>query len=231
MRFVWVMLFVSVLAGCDGNLGRHYVVYGQPETADIDNTSVILDSFDLVWDRTVKDLSQTYFVINNVAKDSRIINMSFSLENPEDYVDCGITKYSFVGGPGGRPDQVDQLPLSRNQVILPVAMPNPYNMTYTLPTTAITDTHLSGRANVYIAPLNNNNTEISVNAMFVFTEKKRYMPFADIRWSPEEFSVQFNTRAQGTTVTDWGTVRCRSTGLLEQEIIRAAKPQGLRKLN
>jgi len=63
-----------------------------PPTDDginIENTIILDEKFAVVWDRLVENLAREFFVINNISKESRIINVSYSIIEPEGVVDCG----------------------------------------------------------------------------------------------------------------------------------------------
>src|SRR3972149_6139198 len=51
-----------------------------------------------VWDILVKELSKSFYVINNIDKESRIIKVSFSSNNPSEYIDCGKAYRTYAQG-------------------------------------------------------------------------------------------------------------------------------------
>jgi hypothetical protein len=83
-------------------------------------------------------------VINNISKDSRLINVSFSSNKPNDYVDCGQTSRR-----SNHPATGDQ------QFVYNVADSSSYNAGQD-GTNVLWNlnrrTKLDGRANIYIAP-------------------------------------------------------------------------------
>ncbi|MEO6597464.1 MAG: hypothetical protein ABIP94_22195, partial [Planctomycetota bacterium] len=58
----------------------------------IDNEKVVAIPFDRAWDRLVRELASRFYVINNIDKESRLINASFSSDRPEEYVTGGSTE-------------------------------------------------------------------------------------------------------------------------------------------
>lgn len=46
----------------------------------------------------MKQLAKSFFVVNNIEKESRLINVSFSTETPEKYINCGRTTRTFKLG-------------------------------------------------------------------------------------------------------------------------------------
>ena len=61
----------------------------QTAVKPIQNEAVINKPFSQVWDELVKGLAKSFYVINNIEKASRLINVSFSTESPQSYVNCG----------------------------------------------------------------------------------------------------------------------------------------------
>jgi hypothetical protein len=53
---------------------------------------------DIVWDRLVAQLSRGFYVINNIDKVSRLINVSFYSDSPDEYIDCGTTTRTYTRG-------------------------------------------------------------------------------------------------------------------------------------
>src|SRR3546814_8710634 len=62
-----------------------------PTQPSLTNSRTVNAGFEETWDRLVRNLSSEFFVINNIEKASRIINVSFQTDAPERYVDCGVT--------------------------------------------------------------------------------------------------------------------------------------------
>ena len=83
-----VFICLITLSGC----ATSSLNYSPPSTSyTIKHSVQINEDFEVVWDRLVKNLASDFFVINNIEKNSRIINVSFSASKPTDFVDCGIT--------------------------------------------------------------------------------------------------------------------------------------------
>ena len=207
--------------------------YYEPEPTHVDNELVIERPFSEVWDSLVKELAKSFFVINNVEKESRIINVSFLTNNPEDYIDCGRSH---------RTSQIDDESFNFNY---PVAHSNSFIIaahwgTYKnlLAKYLINrKVSLEGRVNIYVAP-QDEGTVITANARYVFSSDGsgtieyfngvgtlvRSQPFPGS--GPRTLS--FNTNQPGSD--DWGTpeepikVKCHSTGALEGQILRLVKP-------
>lgn len=77
--------------------------YQSPTQTVFQNTAIVNSPFEDTWDRLIKNLSREFFVINNVEKVSRIINVSFYTDTPGDLIDCGMTTRTYQSG-GGSPE-------------------------------------------------------------------------------------------------------------------------------
>jgi len=62
--------------------------YTENVPVQIKNEIVVSKPYTQVWDIMVKEISKSFYVINNIDKESRIINLSFSTNSPTEYVDC-----------------------------------------------------------------------------------------------------------------------------------------------
>ena len=227
-----LFLFVFVFAGC-AVIPQSYYQTLPPSISKIDNEIFIDRPFSDVWDELVKELAKSFYVINNIEKTSRIINISFSTNTPEEYVDCGTTTRTYTKGSerqsyrykvaesssykyGSKAGQYGQFPVISN---------------------LNRKTSLEGRANIYVAP-ENNGTRITVNCRYIFSVNVsgdyttlnvfgQPIPFQSGFHSPTTSSMTFNTNQEKTV--DWGTpeqpadVTCSSTGKLEHDILSFIK--------
>lgn len=91
MRRLIALVGVIALAGCAGKVDYTPPVgaYGQDN-----NSAVVQMPKDVVWKNLVSEIGKKFFVINNIDKDSGLINISYS-GDPENYIDCG-TVSSYV---------------------------------------------------------------------------------------------------------------------------------------
>ena len=90
-RAILILTFVVIIfAGCSGELK-----YTRPSfQRNVTNTIVVQKSKEEVWRNIVPAIGKQFFVINNLDKESGIINISYS-GDPQKYVDCGYI-YSYV---------------------------------------------------------------------------------------------------------------------------------------
>jgi len=180
-----------------------------------------------VWDSLVRDLAKSFYVINNIDKESRIINVSFNSPKAEDYVDCGRSQRTFKEGEVS--ESFNYAVAARSTFkVASTRQEHPAFSNYFVLTR---EPMLDGRANIYIAPSSSdpNRTTISVNTRYVLTVKVRSEGFAKHisgnvqtrgRAPEETFTHMFNTGSSSTTDAGGGVnVVCFATGTLEREIL------------
>lgn len=222
-------LLVINLLGCATTTSSF--VYMPPNEAKYDNEIFVDRPFEVVWDDLVKQISKSFYVINNIEKASRIINLSFSTDTPGEYVDCGestreygkksnIMTYTYAvaessfyksGAKGGG---MGQFPIE-------------YNVNR--------ETALEGRVNIFVAP-EGDGTNITVNCRYILSistsgNYEARNVFGEVFERgivpPTTSKVVFNTNQEKTS--NWGTPSepvystCHSTGKLEQEILNLVK--------
>jgi hypothetical protein len=64
------------------------LVVHTPLEAKESTTVILRDPFEAAWSKPVRAVGGSFFVMNNIVKNSKIINLSYS-GDPEKYVDCG----------------------------------------------------------------------------------------------------------------------------------------------
>ncbi len=216
-----------ILAGCAG-LAKNRIHYKGPDASKVINSEVINSSFSKTWDRLIGNLSSQYFVINNVEKASRIINVSFSSDSPTEYIDCGRTNRTFIPGPGtGQTEQTYSYETATGSTSFNAATPNPRASTYSIPGVVHRTTEVTGRTNIYLAPEGKNKTKISVNTRYIFTINSQFSSGSWTQsWTP--VTISFNTNKVGEKVLAGGdafkTLQCVTAGTIERDVIAAAKP-------
>lgn len=212
-QVVAVLCGGSFLGGCAATTTENYL---PPTEHAVENSIEIKEPFDTVWDRLIRNLSEDFFVINNVEKASRIINVSFSSQQPEQYIDCGTSMRSF-NNIRGKQDY--------NYTTASSA-------TYTtvdnrgLAFNVFRSTRLDGRANVYVAPSSEKTTTVNVNVKYVFGVKYNFTNLAGQAAGVQESSIDLTTKEAGTGASGNPAgirVRCQAIGSLERKVLEYAK--------
>ncbi|MGY0626870.1 MAG: hypothetical protein ACW7DS_14280 [Paraglaciecola chathamensis] len=197
-------LLLASLMGC----ATSSFTYAPPKERSITKQIKINEEFDVVWDRLVRNLASDFFVINNIEKNSRIINVSFSSSAPTSYVDCGITTRHFSNARGENtytynPADSSKYTLTNDQGAL-------FN--------AIRTSKLDGRSNIYLAP-SGTGSQLTVNTKYVVDVNVKYFDVSNMPSGNDNFTFDFSTKEK----YEKDGVICMATGSLEQKIIDYSK--------
>lgn len=231
MDFRSFSLVMSVfLTGC-ATQGVSTFKYSDSPQVQVKNEVVVSKPYSQVWDSLVKEFSKSFYVINNIDKESRIINLSFSSSSPAEYVDCGKTHRTYTQG-----EKVEvfdyEVAGSAQFKVAANSQPQPAFSYYYM---IRREPSLEGRSNIYIAPEENNpnNTTITVNTRYIITTKIKAEGFAQHvngnvfsqgRVPDETTTVSFNTNQIGQIEIGNGEkLTCFTKGKLEKEILEMTK--------
>jgi hypothetical protein len=224
-QLVVIAVLSLFLAGCAGKTATNSIDYVKPIEITVDNQVVVTSDYDKTWSDLVGEMSKSFYVINNIDKESRLINLSFSITNNiSDYVDCGISNRSFMLGDMN--ENVSYKTADESEYYSSsTANSAPPNTTYFK---VFRSPSLEGRANVYVAP-KGEGTLVTVNTRYswnvkIFFEEYMYMPLYNsynlVRnkkldtnniYKPNSFNTS------GIGVSDSTT--CVATGKFEQQIL------------
>jgi hypothetical protein len=154
IRPILVIALALHLVGCATSTAN----YTPPNVPTVKNSKTVAKPFDSVWDALVKELSSDFFVINNIDKNSRLINISFTSQKPSDFVDCGISTRTFKNARG---EQTYNYQTADSATFTTT---NQQGHAFNFRRHA----RLEGRANIYVAP-EEVGTLITVNTKYVLT--------------------------------------------------------------
>ena len=206
-----VRLGVAFLATAVTGCATSTQEWTPPTKTEITNERLIESPFGETWDRLVHNISMDFFVINNIEKSSRIINVSFSTPKPSQFLDCGFTTRIFKSG--GSTETTYYASANSADFRLP-------NDTL-YPTRMHRRTELEGRANIYVAP-KETKTIVAVNAKYILTVKQTYDRFYNFQWHTSSLPDvnKITQTAVPSSGDDW---YCVSTGVLEERLLSAAE--------
>ena len=226
---VLMLLTSTVFAGC-ARPGVSTSNWIPPTSRDVANELTVDRPFEAVWDELVGELAKSFYVINNIEKASRLINVSFATDSPEEYIDCGRTQRTYQRG--SETQDIDYaLAASSTFKYAP-----PTGNNTVVVQDVIRRTSLEGRANIYVAPLEN-RTQVTANVKYILTVNvtgtyTAQNVFGKIVQSgliqPSVSTINFSTNQPNRT--DLGTpdnpiyVSCFSTGRLEGDILSFVDP-------
>src|SRR5438552_15950444 len=83
-----VAILVAVASAC-ATAGTQTYNLAPAQSQHVTNEVTVTGASDIVWDRLVAQLSRGFYVINNIDKASRLINVSFYSDSPDDYIEIG----------------------------------------------------------------------------------------------------------------------------------------------
>jgi hypothetical protein len=224
---ICLFILISLLCGC-ATQGANTSQYTPGNRTKIDNETTVDGSSSRVWDVLVRDLAKSFYVINNIDKESRIINVSFTSTEPADFVDCGRTVRTFTEGSNVERYEYDVAGKATFKVAAN-KQEHPAFSNYAVWSRSPT---LEGRSNVYLAPAAGDagKTTVSVNTRYVLNVRLKGDAFAKHisggvqgrgRLPEDTATFTFNTNTVGTGDSANGVVvTCFSKGKLEKEILQ-----------
>lgn len=221
-----LVLTSFTLGGCASMGVPSNFSYQPPALLEIANEIDVDAESGEVWDDLVEQLATTFYVINNIDKESRLLNVSYSESNqPSLYVDCGTTRrdYEYRG--------------KVTNYNYDTADSSVYKYTGGAAADMFVgvmerSTSLEGRANIYVAPNAQGGTTVTVNTRYIWSVDTTYTEMITtdgeslaVRYGfiPQKDSSQiaFNTGRIGVERLPDGSdgVSCVATGKFESEIL------------
>ena len=202
-RVYLFLALMGLLASCAGKI-QYLPPVG---TVQSHNSIKINMSKERLWKRIIPALARSFFVINNLDKDSGIINVSYS-GDPEKYVDCGRIK-SYVRNLRGE-RTYDFSASKANQQY--EAMDKRSGALYFLER----QMSLEGRINIIVEEISANECKITVNTKYVLTKSISIKQAGGGLTRHRTNTISFVTGQ--TAKFPSGTI-CRPNGILESEIL------------
>ena len=204
--FNYLTLFsvAFIVFGC----ASQKILYTPPTSKKVPKSDITLKKdFQTVWENTVENLTKSFFVINNIAKESNIINVSFSINNnTKKYIDCGYTTLTVN-------DEVNLVNQSTSYATYPfVYKASPVDIYVGR---GERTQSLDGRINLFIKKLENKTTVYRVNIRYILKRNLKRYTREGHQYLNENRTVSFNSGDEGS----FGKLRCRSTGALERQML------------
>jgi len=207
LRIVVIVMLLFVAEGCGGRVN-----YIPPSGAIPQERSTYINaSKDQVWKKIIPALSNSFFVINNLDKDSGLINVSYS-GDPEKYVDCGYVE-SYVKNFRG--ERKYFFPASKAHQIYEV-MDTKRGALYRVDRKM----NLDGRINIVIEEVGPERCKLSVNVKYVLTRSSTIRSSnGPVDNLSDAISFTSGQKAQFPVGGGRGGTQCQPTGKLEKEIL------------
>lgn len=202
------MMFLVLTAAMFSFLGCSTISYSPPEARSVKENIVTLPvARDPFWKDFVSQLSGEFFVINNLDKETGLINVSYS-GDPERFVDCGRVRIS----------DEREFPASRGaQTYRQWSALKEYRIDRQM--------QLDGRMNIIVQELDSRNTQLTVNTRYIVNRRMTATDSSGRLTSNTNDAASFNYGQDGmfTTLGESSPLVCRSTGALERQIISIAR--------
>lgn len=186
------------------------VNYTPPIAQPVSNTIVINMPRDPFWKVYLPALSQHFFVINNLDKETGLINLSYN-GDPERFIDCGRL---VVDSPAGEYTFAGASASQNYKVVNGVAIGYIHRRVT-----------LEGRANIIVQDRSENQSAITVNTRYAVA---RHITVRDAqgRSASHQDSIGFNY-GENASFPMLGDAKhaltCRATGEFETSILNIAK--------
>jgi hypothetical protein len=175
-------------------------------------TVILRDPFEAAWTKSVTALGGSFFVINNIVKDSKFINLSYS-GDPEKYVDCGHVAINVKEGIG---TTTYQFPGARRSV--------QYKLARGFSTAVVNrQMYLESRINILFEELDKNETGLKVVVRYIVTRTGTETVIDHINNQTSTLplpplSFSFNTGGSDSAPGETN-LTCRATGEMERAVI------------
>lgn len=211
-RSITPALLALSLAACANSTVR----YDPPDPIPVTTSAEINEPFDAVWNKLVRSLSEDFFVINNVEKDSKIINVSFSTNTPDRFISCGYFDRTFTNARGKQAYYYSAANSAKY-----TATDNKNDLV-----TVIRTTNLEGRTNIVVTPSDKGSTSVIVNTKYVFTTNFNFINVFGAPAGSSNAILDFTSKQPGvapTSLPGQPPVTCRANGALEAKILGYVK--------
>ena len=199
--FAFLMVLVLSLAGCIGGKATYY----DPLPEQGAQTSILSSQTkDIVWKKMVAGIGDSFFVINNLDKESGFINMSYG-GDPCRFVDCGRINSDVSNAAGKRSYNFPACSSYQEYE----GVKNGYLFGHKR------SMSLVGRANIIIQEVDG-GTYVKVNVRYVVQKKIQIYNAVGRLVDTFDDSISFNSNGSGTFPQ---ATKCVANGKFEREIL------------
>ena len=192
-------------------------MYKAPAQSPIPSSATVKKPFEKAWADFVRNLSQSFFVVNNISKDSRLINISVNQSQAGKFIDCGTVSYTINDKPWS-------FNPARNANFSDGGFRTETNMLHRVQGSG-------GRMNVFVAP-DGDKTTFEVNTSYTMemrqtgesTVRNLVGRVVDRVHLPEQTAVfQFTTKQPDQQLLGSAQITCQATGVWEQLVLDLAR--------
>ena len=199
---------------------------------------VIAKPFNGTWSTLVGNLAKSPFVIKDLDKASGFIDLAFSTDEPQSYLDCGRAKRKYLLEQESR---TYEYAVAGSAEYKSVGF-NEYGILKVA--NIVRRASLEGRASIYVDPRGAKETALTINIHYVWTIRiygteeytnavgivirktlNREIDKGTISFSTNQVGtdgITFNVINNKTDMYEKASIKCRSTGLLESQVLGLA---------
>lgn len=189
-----------------------------PPEYPTENSRIFRASYDEVWKATVNSIGESFFVLENIEKDSGIMSLSFSTKKPDDYIDCGtITDFGQLPGNKKYEKTYNGADALVERTIS--AVQNQYNP-------CIRKLSLNGKCNILVQAIDKKTTKVIVNTRYIVDMNNTityYVYVGGFTSIPKTETVNsqmaFTSNEVGAFSNVPQSMQCRSKFTLEKAIL------------
>ena len=200
------MCFVF-LVGCASKMTSDII---PPQERQFEDSRVYNSGYEAVWKAVVQSIGSSFFVLENIQKESGIMSLSFSASAPGDYIDCGsVHEYGNIG-----PNKLDYTFISTSpRVTRKVVSPNG------IPGDVVRTCTLNGKANILVQAIGAKQTRVTVKARYVFSLTNLVALYGAPYPMKVDNSMTFTGKEVGEFPGVERSILCKSKGVLEASIL------------
>ena len=210
IKLLSVLVGLVLITGCAGKLQ-----YMPPtESPSLQNSITINTGKNELWKTIAPALGKSFFVINNLDKDSGIINVSYS-GDPEKYIDCGRIN-SYVKNARG--ERTYDFPASKaNQYYEVMDLEHGAGLLF-----IDRRMNLEGRINIIVEEISSDTIKITINTKYVLTKSITQRNTQGGQRSLSD-TISFVSGQKSEFPNPNARTICQPNGTLENEILYILK--------
>lgn len=207
---------VFALAGCSSS----EVSFMAPEVVTIPSERVVFDGFDNVWRNVNRGLARGFVTVKDAKTDpdAGVVVIDFVSNDPRLFADCGLVQVDYDDNLGMRKATGAFL----EPAAFPVWRTNGFGL-MRLDTEYRDRIKLRGTANVYVSPISEGQTLVSVKVGYVLSYRQRVVDEEGDETFNETRNIRFSTHYPA----DEGPI-CVARGAFEENILQLAESQSAR---
>lgn len=182
--------------------------YVTPSQNDYEISRTFNVGKDELWSQIVPAIAMEFFVINNLDKESGLINVSYD-GSPEEFIDCGTIS---IEGPNEKFSVVfkGETPFIEYALFTPLAAIQ-----------VSRSISLQGRINLIVEEASPDKTTVTANVRYIVRRHGTNLTIGSNKVTSFDNTMSFNSNGRGVFAIS-GTV-CRGTGALEKLLLDTAK--------